>query len=94
MDNLTKINEQIIGILIVVNLIFFVGGFFFSKILIAVAPTNFFLLGVYMIIKKNKDKYYGLIELKKSYNAMDNLLNKFSVNSGGKDGEILRQIQE
>ena len=71
-------------------MIFFITGFFFSKVLIAVAPTNFFLLGVYMIIKKNKDKYYGLIELKKSYNAMDNLLSKFSVNSGEEDGEISR----
>ncbi len=90
MDNLTKTNEKIISILIILNMIFFITGFFFSKVLIAVAPTNFFLLGVYVIIKKNKDKYYGLIELKKSYNAMDNLLNKFSVNSGEEDGEISR----
>lgn len=90
MDNLTKTNEKIINILIILNVVFFITGFFFSKVLIAVAPTNFFLLGVYMIIKKNKDKYYGLIELKKSYNAMDNLLSKFSVNSGEEDGEVSR----
>jgi len=90
MDILTRTNEKIINLLIIINMIFFITGFFFSKVLIAVAPTNFFLLGVYMIIKKNKDKYYGLIELKKSYNAMDNLLSKFSVNSGEEDGEISR----
>ncbi len=90
MDILTRTNEKIINLLIIINMIFFIMGFFFSKVLIAVAPTNFFLLGVYMIIKKNKDKYYGLIELKKSYNAMDNLLSKFSVNSGEEDGEVFR----
>ena len=90
MDILTRTNEKIINLLIIINMIFFITGFFFSKVLIAVAPTNFFLLGVYMIIKKNKDKYYGLIELKKSYNAMDNLLSKFSVNSGEEDGEVSR----
>ena len=90
MDILTRTNEKIINLLIIINMIFFITGFFFNKVLIAVAPTNFFLLGVYMIIKKNKDKYYGLIELKKSYNAMDNLLSKFSVNSGEEDGEVSR----
>ena len=90
MDILTRTNEKIINLLIIINMIFFITGFFYYKVLIAVAPTNFFLLGVYLIIKKNKDKYYGLIELKKSYKTMDNLLSKFSVNSGEEDGEISR----